>query len=185
MIMSKLTLRFRVHRRTVAFMTAAALLAGAGVARFVSINAAAQQANRDQSSVIVNVEPSAKTAPVQKLHKHRWYQLGIASWYGRAFQGRTTASGENFDMNDMTAAHRNLPLGTLLRVTNLNNHRNVIVRVNDRGPVPEDRIIDLSYAAAQRLSFEERGLAQVKLEVLPPTAENVAHLTAPALPQAR
>lgn len=163
-------------------MTTAALFAGAGVAHFASLSATSQPS--DRPTAIVNVDPAANAAPAHKPRKHRWYQLGMASWYGSAFQGRTTASGEDFDMNDLTAAHRHLPLGTLLRVTNLRNNRNVIVRVNDRGPVPEDRIIDLSYAAAQRLSFEERGLAQVKLEVLPP-AGNVAHLVPPVLPAAR
>lgn len=180
--MSKLTIRFRVPIRIVALMTTAALFAGAGVAHFAAVNA---RSHPEQPTVIVNVDSPATHAPAQKPRKHRWYQLGMASWYGSAFQGRTTASGEDFDMNDLTAAHRNLPLGTLLRVTNLRNNRNVIVRVNDRGPVPEDRIIDLSYAAAQQLSFQDRGLAQVKLEVLPPSAANVAHLVTPVLPAAR
>ena len=168
--------------RAVAFMTTAALLAGAGVARFASVNAQSAANQNQQGTVIVNVDPPVTPAKAKPVKKHRWYQLGMASWYGSAFQGRTTASGEDFDMNDLTAAHRNLPLGTLLRVTNLRNKRSVIVRVNDRGPVPEDRIIDLSYAAAQQLSFETRGLAQVKLEVLPPSTGNVAHLATPALP---
>ena len=162
-------------------MTTAALLAGAGVARFASVNTQPVPA---QHTVIVNVDPPVVPAAHKPARKHRWYQLGLASWYGKAFQGRTTASGEDFDMNDLTAAHRDLPLGTLLRVTNLRNHLSVIVRVNDRGPVPEDRIIDLSYAAAQQLSFENRGLAQVKLEVLPPSAADVARLAPPPLPAA-
>jgi len=183
--MTKLTVRFRVPIRVVAFMTMVALFVGAGVAHFASVNAGSRQSQQDQSTSIVNVQPPVVPASAEKPRKHYWYQLGKASWYGSAFQGRTTASGEDFDMNDLTAAHRSLPLGTLLRVTNLRNHRNVIVRVNDRGPVPEDRIIDLSYAAAQQLSFENRGLAPVKLEVLPPSSANVAHLTTPALPVAR
>src|SRR5574337_230361 len=79
------------------------------------------------------------------------YQIGRASWYGKQFHGRSTASGEPYDMFQFTAAHRQLPLGTWVRVTNLRNGRWILVRVNDRGPVPEDRIIDLSYAAAQLL----------------------------------
>ncbi len=91
---------------------------------------------------------------------------GTASWYGRDFQGRPTASGERFDMNDLTAAHRTLRMGTRVRVTNLRNGREVIVRINDRGPYSGDRIIDLSRAAAQRLGMIESGTAPVRLEVL-------------------
>ena len=176
--MPKLTIRFRIPIRAVAVMTLASLFAGAAVARFAT--ATAPVSAPEQQNQIVTVAPPTKAAAT---HKHRWFQLGVASWYGSQFQGRPTASGEDFDMNDMTAAHRSLPLGTLLRVTNLRNRRSVVVRVNDRGPVPEDRIIDLSYAAAQQLSFEDRGLTQVKLEVLPPTAANIARLTPPAPPQ--
>jgi rare lipoprotein A len=110
--------------------------------------------------------------------RHHWYQFGVASWYGRLFQGKTTASGQPYDENAMTCAHRSLPLGSLLRVTNLRNHRSVVVRVNDRGPVPEDRVIDLSYAAAETLGFSERGLAPVKVELLSSNAQ-VAELTVP------
>ena len=97
---------------------------------------------------------------------HRWFQIGRASWYGSFFQGRQTASGEDFDMNAMTCAHRSLPLGSLVRVTNLRNKKSVVLRVNDRGPVPRDRIIDLSSAAASYLGFHKRGLAPVKVELL-------------------
>ena len=104
----------------------------------------------------IKTQPSAKA-------KH-WFQVGVASWYGAKFQGRTTAGGERFDMNGMTCAHRSLPLGTWLRVTNLKNHRTAYVRVNDRGPVLEDRIVDLSFAAAQALGLDSIGLGQVSLE---------------------
>jgi rare lipoprotein A len=97
---------------------------------------------------------------------HRWHQVGRASWYGRLFQGHQTASGEDFDMNALTCAHRSLPLGSLVRVTNLSNHKSVVVRVNDRGPVPQNRIIDVSYAAARLLGFGARGTAPVRLELL-------------------
>jgi rare lipoprotein A len=102
--------------------------------------------------------PSMKTA----THHHRWYQIGKASWYGGRFQGRKTANGEPYDMNQLTCAHRTLPLGTWLKVTNLHNRKTVFVRVSDRGPVPEDRIIDLSYAAAQSIGIS--GLGQVRIE---------------------
>jgi rare lipoprotein A len=94
----------------------------------------------------------------------KWVQVGKASWYGRRFQGHRTASGEAFDLNLLTCAHRTLPIGTLLRVTNLGNHRSIMVRVNDRGPVPSGLIVDLSYAAARTLGFNGRGSARVRLE---------------------
>jgi len=96
------------------------------------------------------------------------YQVGKASWYGKSFDGKTTASGEPYDMFQFTAAHRQLPLGTWVRVTNLRNHRWVIVRINDRGPVPSTRIIDLSYGAATILEFRQQGLERVRLDVVNP-----------------
>jgi rare lipoprotein A len=123
--------------------------------------------------------------PEVAVHHHHWYEFGVASWYGKFFQGKTTASGVPFDENQLTCAHRTLPLGSVLRVTNLRNHRSVVVTVNDRGPVPEDRIIDLSHAAADALGFSERGLAPVKVELLGSSSQ-VAQLQAPAdLPSAR
>lgn len=94
---------------------------------------------------------------------------GIASWYGTKFHGRRTSSWEPYDMYSMTAAHRALPLPTYVRVTNLDNRKTTIVRVNDRGPFHSDRIIDLSYAAAVKLDFVEEGTARVKVEVIEPT----------------
>ncbi len=91
---------------------------------------------------------------------------GIASWYGPGFQGRPTASGERYDINAFTAAHRTLKFGTKVRVTNLNNDRSVIVRINDRGPFNQKRIIDLSGAAANSIGMIETGLAPVKIEIL-------------------
>jgi rare lipoprotein A len=96
------------------------------------------------------------------------YEIGKASWYGKPFHGRTTASGEPYDMFQFTAAHRYLPLGTWLRVTNLRNGRWVMVRVNDRGPVPENRIIDLSYGAATVLDFQREGIERVRLDIVTP-----------------
>jgi len=91
---------------------------------------------------------------------------GIASWYGSVFDGHRTASGESFDMNALTACHPSLPFGTLVRVVNLANKRSVVVRINDRGPLGQGRVIDLSYAAAGELDITQRGLARVTLEVL-------------------
>ena len=100
----------------------------------------------------------------RKTRSRHWFQVGLASWYGTHFQGRTTAAGERFDMNQMTCAHPTLPMGTWLRVTNLRNRKTTFVRVNDRGPVVDGRIVDLSFAAAQRLGLS--GVGQVRLEAV-------------------
>ncbi len=92
--------------------------------------------------------------------------FGMASYYGKQFHGKPTASGETFDMYGLTAAHRTLPLGTICRVTNLANHKTVIVRINDRGPFVNDRILDLSYEAARQLDAIREGVIRVKVEVL-------------------
>jgi rare lipoprotein A len=110
----------------------------------------------------------AKTAPAHP-RIHRFHQVGLASWYGKHFHGKKTASGETYDMFQFTAAHPRLPLGTLLRVTNLHNGHWVIVRVNDRGPVPKSRIIDLSYGAAQMIGLRRQGTERVRLDVVAPT----------------
>lgn len=93
-------------------------------------------------------------------------ERGVASWYGEEFNGWLTASGEPYNMEDLTAAHRTLPLGTVVRVTNVNNGRQVRVRINDRGPYVNGRILDLSYKAAGRLGMVEGGTATVLLEVV-------------------
>lgn len=93
-------------------------------------------------------------------------QRGIASWYGEKFHGHKTSNGEIFDMYKMTAAHKNLPLPSYVRVTNLDNGRQVVVRVNDRGPFHSDRIIDLSYAAAKKLGYQSRGTARVEIAAI-------------------
>src|SRR5438067_7937341 len=93
-------------------------------------------------------------------------QTGVASWYGRQHHGKRTASGEAYDMNALTAAHRTLPLGTRVRVTNLENGRSVDVRINDRGPFAGRRVLDLSYAAAQRLGAVGTGLFRVSLKTI-------------------
>jgi rare lipoprotein A len=100
-----------------------------------------------------------------------YYATGLASWYGRKFHGRSTSSGEPYDMLQLTAAHRSLPIPTYVRVTNLDNGRSTLVRVNDRGPFHNDRIIDLSFAAAYKLGFADRGTARVRLEVWAPPDE--------------
>lgn len=94
-----------------------------------------------------------------------WTETGIASWYGNPYHGRKTSSGEVFDMNQMTAAHRTLPFGAMVKVTNLENRRTVMVRINDRGPFVEGRIIDLSRAAAREIGLLGPGLARVRIEL--------------------
>lgn len=94
------------------------------------------------------------------------YQVGLASYYGEKFHGKRTASGEIYNMYDMTAAHRTLPFGTYVMVTNLENGRSVVVRINDRGPFAKGRVIDLSYAAAKRLGILHKGVAKVRIDVL-------------------
>src|SRR6202162_1491609 len=123
---------------------------------------AAQGPNSSEAS-----SPQTSRIPkpeVRKQAKTQPYQVGTASWYGEFFDGKQTASGEDFDMYDMTAAHPTLPLGSYVRVTNLRNGRAVVVKVNDRGPIVQGRIIDLSYGAAQVLKFEDHGLQKVRLD---------------------
>src|ERR1700690_2775905 len=107
--------------------------------------------------------------PKSRVSQSGPYQVGIASWYGEQFQGKPTASGEPFDMRDFTAAHLSLPLGSFVKVTNLRNGKAVVVRINDRGPVVDGRIIDVSYNAAQALGFKDRGVQTVRLDVYPST----------------
>jgi rare lipoprotein A len=103
-------------------------------------------------------------------------ETGIASWYGEQFHGRYTANGEVFDLNSVTAAHRTLPMPTVVEVTNLENGRVIQVRVNDRGPYARGRIIDLSRRSAQLLGFEQQGTAKVRVRILVPESIQVASL---------
>jgi rare lipoprotein A len=120
-----------------------------------------------QARVIpTNGQPTSKAA--KKGKKAPPYQEGTASWYGDDFQGKQTASGEPYDMMDFTAAHLQLPLGTFVKVTNLKNGKAVVVRINDRGPVVDGRIIDVSYNAARVLGFKSRGLQRVRLDIYEP-----------------
>ncbi len=95
-----------------------------------------------------------------------YFATGTASWYGRKFHGRRTSSGESYDMFKLTAAHRSLPIPTYVKITNLKNGRTAVVRVNDRGPFHNDRLIDVSYAAAVKLGFADTGTAPVRIEVV-------------------
>jgi rare lipoprotein A len=110
--------------------------------------------------------PIPRQTPKELKPATKPYQVGKASWYGGLFQGKATASGEDYNMYNFTAAHRELPLGTLVKVTNLKNLKSVIVRINDRGPVTPGRIIDLSYCAARALEMHQNGLQKVKIDVV-------------------
>jgi rare lipoprotein A len=107
------------------------------------------------------------------------YQVGKASWYGKLFHGKTTASGEPYDMFKVTAAHPKLPLGSFVRVTNLANRRSVVVRINDRGPIAPGRVIDVSYKTARILGFHRKGIQRVRLDVVNQQATVLAAETSP------
>src|SRR5438105_12758251 len=123
-------------------------------------------AQRPISSASATRHNVARPAVRKKAESSKPYQVSTASWYGSYFHGRATASGEPYNMYDLTAAHRSLPLGSWVRVTNLRNGRAVIVRINDRGPVVPGRIIDLSYNTARVLQFKSQGLQLVRLDVV-------------------
>ncbi|HLV85773.1 MAG TPA: septal ring lytic transglycosylase RlpA family protein [Candidatus Sulfotelmatobacter sp.] len=108
----------------------------------------------------------ARTEARKQVGKTKPFQVGTASWYGETFEGKPTASGEPYEMHDMTAAHLTLPMGSYVKVTNLRNGKAVVVRVNDRGPIVPGRIIDLSYGAAQALQFRHKGLQRVRLDLV-------------------
>ena len=107
-----------------------------------------------------------RVAPVPAGHRER----GYGSWYGTKFHGQFTSNGEPYDVYTMTAAHKTLPIPSYVRVTNLENGRRIVVRVNDRGPFHDGRVLDLSYAAAYRLGYADKGTALIELEVLDPNA---------------
>ncbi len=120
--------------------------------------------------VLPDASVSQEAAPSQVYR-----ETGIAAWYGKELQGRKTASGEVFDLHGLTAAHRTLPLGTVIRVTNLDNFKTVRVTVNDRGPFVKNRILDLSYGAARELGFIEQGTVRVKIETLKAVPEDARY----------
>ena len=114
----------------------------------------------------VTISGCSSTPPVRKSPAYE--ATGIASYYGRKFHGRRTASGERFDMHAMTAAHPSLAFGTRVHVTNLKTGRSMIVRINDRGPFVGGRIIDLSYAAARKIGMLADGVSRVRITVISP-----------------
>jgi rare lipoprotein A len=126
----------------------------------------APSATAPSASAANNPTPALSEPEKAEGNKESVKLRGIASWYGSAFHGRLTASGERFNMYAMTACHKTLPFGTRVRVTDTENHRSVIVRITDRGDLKPGRVIDLSYGAARKLHMVQEGLAQVKIEVL-------------------
>jgi rare lipoprotein A len=141
---------------------------GLALAFLVASLGAAQGPNNSEAKPAPKSSAQGKPEVRKQAGKLSPYQVGTASWYGEYFDGKPTASGEAYDMYDMTAAHPTLPLGSYLRVTNLRNGRAVIVRVNDRGPYVEGRIVDLSYGAAEALQFKDKGLQRVRLDLVRP-----------------
>jgi rare lipoprotein A len=116
---------------------------------------------------------------------YNYTETGIASWYGPDFHGLATANGETYDMNALTAAHRTLPMPSMVRVTNLDNGRQIALRVNDRGPFANNRIIDVSRRAAQLLGFEQQGTARVRVDIMDAESRQLAMLAGVAMPAAQ
>jgi rare lipoprotein A len=158
----------RVPRRAaaVAVTGAAASLLLAALGR----DAAIQPAAAVPSPTVAQVEPlldSGPPLPTAKPPAKSFEQTGVASWYGKWHNGKPTATGVAFDMNKLTAAHRSLPLDSRVRVTNLENGKSIELKVNDRGPYIDGRVIDLSMKAAEKLEMKHQGLARVKIEPIP------------------
>jgi rare lipoprotein A len=152
---------------------------GLALAFMVASLGAAQGPNISEATPAPDHPVPGKPEARKQACKTKPYQIGTASWYGKTFEGKPTASGEPYDMYDMTAAHLTLPIGSYVRVTNLRNGRAVVVRVNDRGPIVPGRIIDVSYGAAQALQFQSKGLQRVRLDLV-----SVPQTTAQAKPSA-
>jgi rare lipoprotein A len=126
-----------------------------------------------QTASLSSSTPAAAAVPAAEAYLYR--ETGIASWYGKELHGRKTASGELFDMNGLSASHRTLSLGTIVRVTNLGNFKSIKVKVNDRGPFAGNRVLELSYAAARKLAFVSQGTARVRIEALERQDENALY----------
>jgi len=150
---------------------------GLALAVFYASLGAAQGPNISGAKPAPASSVQAKSEVRKQVVKAKPYQIGTASWYGGNFAGKPTASGEPYDMYDMTAAHLTLPMGSYVRVTNLKNGKAVVVRVNDRGPIVPGRIIDLSYGAAQALQFRHRGLQRVRLDLMSPQEQKPVYQT--------
>ncbi|HXZ31843.1 MAG TPA: septal ring lytic transglycosylase RlpA family protein [Terriglobales bacterium] len=153
-----------MRRRIAHAMTAVLLVVSLGAAQGPTSSGSKEL----QGTTSKSVRTTDRTVGRRNSTHHRLYQVGTASWYGSYFEGRATASGEPYNMYDLTAAHPTLPLGTWVRVTNLHNGRRIYVRINDRGPIVPGRIIDLSYGAAEALHITGKGLQRVRLDLAAP-----------------
>lgn len=157
-------------RQTIMAMTAAILLAAcSGGARDAAIPSTGQ-AEAPPADIPYKLGKPYKVAGIRYVPRddRSYDRTGLASWYGKEFHGKPTATGRRYNMYEMTAAHPTLPTGTLVRVTNLENGRSVVVVIADRGPFSRKRIIDLSYAAAKHLGFISQGTARVRVTYLRP-----------------
>jgi rare lipoprotein A len=171
--------------RSAALIRATAIRAALAATVF-GCTASAIAGDHDKTSAPPKASNEPRLTAASRIKQ--WFQTGQASWYGLKFQGHKTATGETYDMNQLTCAHPTLPLGSWVRVTNLRNRRTVLVRVNDRGPSFGDRIVDLSYAAARAVGLRSTG--KVKLERVNPKdpevvrvlLAQVSDLTVPSLP---
>jgi rare lipoprotein A len=166
-------------RRRIAQGLTMALLVGLGAAQRPTSSESIHSAKQE-------ISPRALGAVSAPASRHiKPYEVGVASWYGEDFVGKPTASGEPYNMYELTAAHPSLPLGTFVRVTNLRNRHTVVVRINDRGPVVPGRIIDVSYSAARVLNFKAQGIQRVRLDVVssPKPVTQMALLREPVLGQ--
>ncbi len=133
--------------------------------RTVQADAGVPRPTAGTTAAVASTTPQmTPSAPVQKPKAK--LLKGVASWYGDDFDGKTTASGETYNMDEMTACHPSLPFGTEVRVVNLRNHKSVVVRITDRAELVKGRVIDLSHAAAEKLNMTKSGLARVSIEVL-------------------
>jgi len=163
----------RIHKLVLNALALGALVTGS--------MAASAPTGSDHPPAVETARGSQKPSEKPPTRSAKPYAIGKASWYGKYFDGKPTASGEPYDMYELTAAHRTLPLGSWVKVTNLRNRRWVLVRINDRGPVPVERIIDLSYSAARILNMSARGIAKVRLDLVraPEQTSDMAMLTPP------
>jgi len=126
-------------------------------------------------------DPLADIAVSSAAQDHFYRETGIAAWYGKELHGKKTASGEVFDMNALSAAHRILPLGSLVRVTNLDNFKSIKLRITDRGPFNKGRVLDLSYGAAKELGFVAQGTARVRIETLEAVRDGIPYTVLAAI----
>jgi rare lipoprotein A len=149
--------------------TAVTLAALVILSAFATETATPVSARATDSTMVANDVPSSEivtTVPAPKTTVLTRIKSGMASWYGSVLQGHPTASGRRFNMYELTAAHRTLPFGSKVKVTNLRNHRSVVVTITDRGVLFPERVIDLSWAAAKELNMLKMGVDPVRLELI-------------------